>query len=1216
MKRTARKSLIWLMTLAMLLSLLPGLGLWADAADSHQLQAGGEEVTGENLSVTDQSLTPAEGDDTQTAEPEQQADSPEGPDKAVRTIMLYDCGSNLETYGGMATYNLMQILRANFSADDDVRFIVMTGGSETWQTESQYLYDPATGTSPEEINTEYNQIWEARGLDAADPAQRGKLVLIDGDGVLGDGDQAKKAKIDPGDYETDEYGYNWFDYEKEDNYEWMSDPEVLKAFINFCAEKYPAENYDLILWDHGGGPTGGFGCDENDPGGGSQSMSFAEIIDALYNNNVVADGGKFDFVDFDACLMNGVELNLALAGCTRYYIASPETEPGYGQDYEGWLNALGEDPDMDTFALGRRIVDDFTAFYDKEEGDGATQDGTLAVADMEKLLASDFVQALTELDNLLNDQSEWFFYDELRSLTASLEYGDMDYIDLGVFASQLGFAYMEANYGNLDENDEIIDTNDYTDCAKSLLAVLNDPAILYARGTKEIHTDAQYYRDADGTMAFGTQGTSGVYIYFPKHDSGRDALDYYNTIGTILGNMPEGDARTFLSNYRLTLLKYALVYYTGQAVTEMIAQEKDKDAVKYGEGFDAVEKYWKSDAPEEGGPEYSTWGFKIEPILDILTEAEGQEAMEEWMETITWGIAREAILRNHISVSSEREASGTAHTIRITDSYKPIVESVEVNMIAELPAYENALREAYPNDYGFFLRDTPGVKIGSIKGSLVCPVDPEKDGYEALIRWLLDENSTWNLPAVEEKWYAIQDEESTLHAVAAEVEDDGIYICTGYPEQVTEMTEDGPRTEVNWHIVYLQFVDGELVKVYFQQDSGGYRDIPVSEMVGELELTPLAEINFFISFYFPISENSFKLSAENAKDVSLIFTDVNNISDIRDTSGDGKGLTTQAVIRNVFGYDMDISDLVAEADNRPAPPSGGGSGSGGSGGVTIPSNPVSLPDPASGTAGGKVTSSAASAKSGDKVTLTLTPDEGWQTAGVTVKDKNGTNVPVTKNDDGTYTFTMPATAVTVTPEFVELPVSDPLPTTDVSDRFSDVGKNAWYHDAVQWAADQGLMNGVSDDTFAPSDTCTRGMVVTMLWRMAGEPASDAGGSFTDVSSGAWFADAVNWAAETGTVNGISATEFAPDAPVTREQLAAILYRYAQAQGKGFTGMWAFPLEYPDASEVSGYADEAMHWMTMHGIITGMADGTLAPRDNATRAQIAAMFMRFCAEMEK
>ena len=131
------------------------------------------------------------------------------------------------------------------------------------------------------------------------------------------------------------------------------------------------------------------------------------------------------------------------------------------------------------------------------------------------------------------------------------------------------------------------------------------------------------------------------------------------------------------------------------------------------------------------------------------------------------------------------------------------------------------------------------------------------------------------------------------------------------------------------------------------------------------------------------------------------------------------------------------------------------------------------------------------------------------------------------------------------------------------DRFTDVSQTAWYHDAVQWAVDKGLMNGVSDDTFAPNDTCTRAMVVTMLWR-----------------------------------------------------LAAILYRYAQAQGKGFTGAWMFLLDYPDADQVSEWADEAMHWMTMHGIITGMGDGTLAPKDNATRAQIAAMFLRFCAEMEK
>ena len=100
------------------------------------------------------------------------------------------------------------------------------------------------------------------------------------------------------------------------------------------------------------------------------------------------------------------------------------------------------------------------------------------------------------------------------------------------------------------------------------------------------------------------------------------------------------------------------------------------------------------------------------------------------------------------------------------------------------------------------------------------------------------------------------------------------------------------------------------------------------------------------------------------------------------------------------------------------------------------------------------------------------------------------------------------------------------------------------------------------------------------------------------------------------MKGTSDTTFSPNEPVTREQLAAILYRYVQAQGKGFEGAWAFPLDFSDAADVSEYANEAMHWMVMHGVITGMDDGTLAPKANATRAQIAAIFMRFCGELEK
>ena len=177
-------------------------------------------------------------------------------------------------------------------------------------------------------------------------------------------------------------------------------------------------------------------------------------------------------------------------------------------------------------------------------------------------------------------------------------------------------------------------------------------------------------------------------------------------------------------------------------------------------------------------------------------------------------------------------------------------------------------------------------------------------------------------------------------------------------------------------------------------------------------------------------------------------------------------------------------------------------------------------------------------------------------------------------------------------------------------RFTDAKPDAWYHDGVHWALDEKLMNGISDTLFAPNGTATRAMVVTMLWRLAGAPAASGDSGFADVSNDAWYAQAVAWAASSGAVKGTSATTFSPNAPVTREQLAALLYRYAQAKGKGFTGAWYFPLDFPDADQVSEYADEAMHWMTMHGIITGMGDGTLAPGENATRAQIAAMFLRF------
>ncbi|MBQ3379082.1 MAG: S-layer homology domain-containing protein [Clostridia bacterium] len=271
---------------------------------------------------------------------------------------------------------------------------------------------------------------------------------------------------------------------------------------------------------------------------------------------------------------------------------------------------------------------------------------------------------------------------------------------------------------------------------------------------------------------------------------------------------------------------------------------------------------------------------------------------------------------------------------------------------------------------------------------------------------------------------------------------------------------------------------------------------------------------------------------------------------------------------------------------------------------------------------GSVSASPTNAAYGRKVTLTVTPDEGYRLDSLTVTDKNGNEVSVTEKGSGVYSFTMPDSKVTVTPVFAMIASPDPDNGEDFGadadcplNRFTDASPAAWYHDGVHWALEEGVMNGVGADRFAPDGTATRATVVTMLWRLEGEPAG-ADDPFDDVPDGAWYAPAVSWAAENGVVNGTSETTFDPETSVTREQLAAILYRYAQSKGQGFSEAWAFPLDFSDAADVSEYAYEPMCWMTMNGIITGMSGGTLAPNENATRAQIATMFMRFCNVSEE
>ena len=252
------------------------------------------------------------------------------------------------------------------------------------------------------------------------------------------------------------------------------------------------------------------------------------------------------------------------------------------------------------------------------------------------------------------------------------------------------------------------------------------------------------------------------------------------------------------------------------------------------------------------------------------------------------------------------------------------------------------------------------------------------------------------------------------------------------------------------------------------------------------------------------------------------------------------------------------------------------------------------------TQGGTVTADPTAAKAGATVTLTPVPDRGYQVGAVAVTDRFGDPVAVTEQADGTYTFTMPNGQVTVTVTFAETP----LP-------FTDVMEGDWFYDAVVYAYETGLMDGVGDNLFAPNSETTRAQLVTILYRLAGQPAVSGDLPFPDVESGTWYTDAVAWAAQNGIVNGVSDTEFAPGDNITREQLAVILYRYAAYQGYDVSQR-ADLSGFGDAESISGYAQEALSWAHAQGLVLGFEDGSLRPQGTASRAQIAAVLMRFLA----
>lgn len=256
---------------------------------------------------------------------------------------------------------------------------------------------------------------------------------------------------------------------------------------------------------------------------------------------------------------------------------------------------------------------------------------------------------------------------------------------------------------------------------------------------------------------------------------------------------------------------------------------------------------------------------------------------------------------------------------------------------------------------------------------------------------------------------------------------------------------------------------------------------------------------------------------------------------------------------------------------------------------------------------GGVNASPSSAEKGASITITLSPDKGYKLDKLTVTDGSGKTVSNVKKSDTVYTFTMPASAVNVGVSYVK---ADETPSET---KFNDVSANDWFASAVDYVTGKGMMNGTADNTFSPKANTTRGMVVTVLYRLENQPSTSAA-SFTDVASGAYYANAVAWANANGIVSGYGSGKFGPNNKVTREQLAAILYRYAQYKKYDVSG--ANSLDgYADAQSVSSYAVPALQWANAAGVVTGKSGSKLDPKGNAARAEVAAMLMRFCENVK-
>ncbi|MBQ8136334.1 MAG: hypothetical protein IJ174_02780, partial [Clostridia bacterium] len=810
--------------------------------------------------------------------------------KATRTIMLYDCGADLERKYALATWNLYQILESEIPADINV--VVLTGGAQKWHPEPEYL-EGADVVSP----NQENQVWLCSGKNAQNAENgHGKMTLLTG----------LPAEIE---------------------HTFLSDPQTLLGFINYAAANYPAEIYDLILWDHGGGPTMGFGVDDRDPEG--RTMSVGAIAKTIKESDVK----RFDIIDFDACLMSSVEIAATLSECADYLIVSPETEPGFGQEYVTVMNALAQDSDMNGFELGKIVVDALVAFYEDEESVGYGMDGTLAVIDARQFRER-MIAPITEMARIMDRELTTVgqnskllsFEDELRSQTATYEYADATLLDLGNFAEHLGMCISEIeNTSPLDDFEAL--RNNYTETTEAIKAILWDrdgsgDEVIYSSATagmtRPAKTSVAFVRDENGMpKPAETFAPSGLSIFFAPTDE--MTLDYMVAVDEMCETVEDEDVRAMLRAIEVAALRYLLTQKCGLTVDGLRADGAQNvyyksvwDAWNSSRELDYMEIFtYKNQTgitADITGMQAADWDIYIGMIIDVLNRYSNVDT-ETWLALLTVQQSSQALnLEKTTAVGVDKTGDGVEDLYRVTLATPlKLVRDASISLKFKLKLSEE------DQEFFEFLGADDVASICRITGTpvqegIVSFLSIGGELGESVRELFAVENCAYDLPTSVESWYEVLDSDGIGHVVAIGDLDLSRAQEIRIPVQIrfAEPQEDGSDWVENGYFVYG---DGHFKG--FLNGNGYSPMIPLDNKAfngAKVEMIVMLPIDLFglLTIDLPSGiSDSFTLPMEPSRDrgMKLVMTPLEEIKDL-----EGVELTPTVVVTDLYGYQYDISD--------------------------------------------------------------------------------------------------------------------------------------------------------------------------------------------------------------------------------------------------------------------------------------------------------------------